>query len=174
MDAYVPVSDTVRPCIGSPALDQPWFQFAGTQTVLRYSAPGPEPRRGVSSVGSEIQTFIILDHPAQDGLQRLRTFKGWQDNWDAEGGLAPDPAVIDSATTVFGLLSLHRVPDVALSAQGHPMFVYGAPISGEVVVTGVDELDYFFADDNAPEGEGVRLSREGLPAELVDYLVSHS
>lgn len=170
MDAYLPVLDTIKPCISSPAVDEPWRACSGTRTLFWYKSPSQVQRVGRSSLDREIASFVIVEAPVHAGLERLRSFGGWQDNWDAEGSRAPEIGVLDFASKVFGLLSIHRAPEVTLSADGHPMFIYGAPLDGEVVVTGINTIDYFFADDASPDGEDVALDESGLPADLLDYL----
>lgn len=170
MDAYIPTSETVKPAFFVPENDQPWRQISGTQTLMWYPAVKPAEERTLSSSNKAVTHFIVLDNPSHAGLNRLRTFRDWPDNWDAEGSKAPDNQVLEFATKVFGLLCLYRVPSVTLSADGLPMFVYGAPIRGEVVVTSTSTIDYFFADDGAPEGDGVPVDHGALPSELVEYL----
>ena len=41
-------------------------------------------------------------------LSRLRTIGQWGDNWDGEGGPAPDKAAVASATLMLGFLSFHQ------------------------------------------------------------------
>lgn len=172
MDVYLPVCDTIKPALAVLADDQPWVASSGTQSLMWYRVPARAQRHGRSSKLEQVTTFVIVDHPAHAGLERLRKFRGWTDNWDAEGSKAPDPAALDFASKVFGLLAVHRLPEVTLAADGRPMFVYGHPLAGEVVVTGPSTIDYFFADDNSPEGESVTLEAETLPSALVSYLRS--
>ena len=172
MDAYLPLCDTVKPCLSVRGNDQPWRSVSDTQTLAWYFAPKQTSKHGLSTQGQKIATFVVMDNPALAGLERLRTFKGWQDNWDAEGSKAPNPDVVDSSSRIFSLLAVHKVPSVTLSAEGHPMFVYGAPLNGEVVVTGIDTIDYFFADDASPEGEDVTVPHGALPDDLIAYLHS--
>lgn len=170
MDAYLPACDTLTPSIVVPAKDQPWHVVAGTQSLFWRKVPAPSRVSPLSSHPKQVTTFAILEGPAHAGLERLRAFRGWTDNWDAEGAKAPDPNAIDFASKVFGLLALHRTPEVTLNAEGHPMFIYGTPLNGEVVVTGPGTIDYFFAHDDAPEGENVALEGVTLPTNLVSFL----
>ena len=170
LDAYLPVCDTIKPCLAASANDQPWRTLSNTQTLFCYLAPRPSVKHGLSSHDEKISTFVVLDSPALAGLERLRTFKGWENNWDAEGAKAPEPQVVDFATKVFSLLSVHRVPTVTLNAEGQPMFVYTGSHPGEVVVTSVDRFDYFFAQDDAPEREDMTLVHATLPDDLIAYL----
>ena len=172
MDVYFPVYDTVKPCIIVAADDRPWRTLASTQTLFWHRAPAPAHGQARSSYAEQGTTYFILNAPAHEGLERLRAFRGWSDNWDAEGSKAPHPTALDFASKVFGLLAVHRSPEVTLTADGHPMFVYGAPVNGEVVVTGPGTIDYFFADDGAPEGEDVAINEGALPRELVSHLHS--
>lgn len=171
MDAYLPlpVTTTVRmPVSGN---DMPWEIASGTQTIIWQSAHVT--RRSVQNSSffeEQPPTFFIVNVPEIQGLHRLRTIRGWRENWDGEGGKAPDPATVDTASVVFGILSVHRPPQIALSAEGHPMFLYGAPLNGEVVVTSPGTIDYFFADDGAPEGEDVKFDGFNLPQDLLDHI----
>lgn len=172
MDNYLPVCDTVKPSLSIAANDQPWRALSDTHSLLWYATPRVSHNPGLSSVGEAIHTFVVVQNPVLAGLERLRAFRSWKDNWDAEGSKAPDPAVLETASKIFALLSVHRVPTVALSADGDPMFIYGAPLHGEVVVTGIDQIDYFFADDGAPEGESVGVGNATLPIDLIAHLHS--
>ncbi|WP_267348082.1 hypothetical protein [Sphingomonas sp. GM_Shp_2] len=172
MDAYIPSPATSSACCYVPAKDEPWQAVRGTQTLVWYYAPAHQPQvKRASSVAQPI-TFFIVNTPELEGLERLRTFTTWQDNWDAEGSAAPKAETLATAAKVFSLLAMHRVPQVTLTAEGHPMFTYGAPFHGEVVVTGRDTFDYFFANDTAPEGEDVQFNGTALPTALTDYLRS--
>lgn len=169
MDCYLPINETVT---SHPvaALDQPFRSVTSTQTIMW--AYAPTEARQFGGRGEKKLTFFIIDSPELVGLERLRSFKGWSDNWDAEGGKAPDPAVIDEASKVYSLLSRFRVPQVTLTADGLPMFAYGSPLRGEVVVTGLGKLDYFFAAEGAPADEEVDFDGESLPAELTQYIAA--
>lgn len=169
MDAYLPVHDTVKPSLTVLVSDHPWRSEPRTQTLVWYMAPRERVSRGLSST-AEIKSFLVIDSPALAGLERLRTFKGWGDNWDAEGAKAPNPDVVDFASKVFGLLSVYRTPEVGLSSDGYPMFIYGQPYAGEILVSGPSSFDYFFANDDACEGEDVSLEDGALPAKLVASL----
>lgn len=171
MDAYIPTAQTVAPCVAAAANDQPWHRLNATQTLVWYAAPSTSRRSGYSSIDQHPPlTFFIVNAPELAGLERLRVFKDWSDDWDAEGGKAPASGVVDAASKVFSLLSLHKVPQVTLTPDGHPMFVYGAPLNGEVIVTSETSFDYFFADDAAPYGEDVPFDGSSLPQDLLSYI----
>lgn len=169
MDCYLPINETVTSHPVS-AVDQPFQAVTSTQTIMWVSAPAAPRQFGAPS--EKKLTFFIVDSPELEGLQRLRSFKGWSDNWDAEGGKAPDPAIIDEASKVYSLLSRFRVPQVTLTADGLPMFAYGSPLRGEVVMTGAGKLDYFFAADGAPADEEVDFDGQSLPVELTQYIAA--
>jgi hypothetical protein len=172
MDVYLPIQDTLRPSVSTAALDEPWRLETGTQTVFWLTAPAAARIGGASSLGGPVSLFVITEHPASAGLERLRNFKGWPDNWDAEGAKAPCDSTIDFATKVFGLLSLHRTPEVTLDVAGNPMLLYNGAIQGEVIVTSDSTFDYFFESDDAPDGENIELSNGYLPRDLVSYISS--
>lgn len=172
MDAYAPIVDTLQPRISVPADAQPWSLASTTRTIFWRLAPAARAGGGRSSRGEPVSTFVIVDGPAHAGLERLRTFSSWQDNWDAEGSKAPDKAILDFASNVYGLLSVHRVPEVTLSADGHPMLIYGAPLNGEIIITGENTMDYFFESDEGPDEEGATLDEGALPENLTSYLHS--
>lgn len=170
MDAYAPLAQTFMPCAYAPANDQPWSAVTRTETVVWFATRPADQGRFAST--KKVPTFFILDAPSHAGLERLHSFKGWKDNWDAEGGVAPDPRVIDAASQVFSLLAIHKVPQVGLSSDGHPMFLYGGSHRGEVVVTGVNTIEYYFANVGGPSAEDVVFDGERLPDEVVNYLGS--
>lgn len=172
MEAYLPICETATPVMMTTANDQPWRRLSGTQTVFWWKTTNNSNPAGLSSVSSEIREFFIVNNPTLIGLQRLRAFRSWGDNWDGEGSKAPNAEAVDFASKILGLLAMHRVPAVSLSADGSPMFIYGEPLNGEVVVTGRDRFDYFFAADNAPEVENASLSNNSLPGDLIAYLQS--
>ncbi|AHE55927.1 hypothetical protein NX02_21475 [Sphingomonas sanxanigenens DSM 19645 = NX02] len=74
---------------------------------------------------------------------------------------------------MFSLLSVYRAPQVTLTAEGHPMFVYAKPCSGEVIMTESGKFDYFFSDDDAPSDEDVAFDGLELPPALVDYISTY-
>lgn len=172
MDAYLPIHDTLQPSVSVSANDEPWKPLTGTRTLLWYTAPAHARMSSGSSTGRPVSFFIIGEHPAAAGLERLRKFKGWPDNWDAEGAKAPRDKAVDFATKVFGLLSSHRIPSVTLDVDGNPMFVYEGQHRGEIVITGDQTFDYFFHADDAPEKEDATLSEGYLPSELISYISS--
>lgn len=172
MDAYTPVVNSVTPCMQSPALDEPWQIVHSTQTLIWYRADAqPVANAGYSSTGKiRPLTFFLVESPEIAGLERLRSFKGWADNWDGEGSKAPAADVLDASTKIFSLLSVHRVPKVMLTADGQPMFSFSGDVRGEVVMTAVDRFDYFFAGPGEPADEDVHFDGFSLPAQLTEHI----
>jgi hypothetical protein len=168
MDAYAPIAQTFTPCAYAPANDQPWSAVTRTETIVWFATSASD--RRVAATSNGVPKFYVLSAPSHAGLERLHSFKGWQDNWDAEGGIAPDNRVIDVASQVFSLLALHEVPKVGLSSDGYPMFMFSGLHRGEVVVTGVDTIEYFFANPGGPSGEDVAFDGDKLPEAISDYL----
>lgn len=171
MDAYTPLPDSFTPYASVTQLDEPWRSGWGTQTVVFFKGPAPTKTVGTSSLGSAGDlSFVLIDTPVLAGLDRLRTFRDWQDNWDAEGARAPDVETLNAASKVFSLLAAHSVPNVTLDSDGQPMLVFNGTLRGEVVMTSPSTLDYFFMDDDAPYGENATFVGDQLPPELVSYI----
>lgn len=168
MDAYVPIADSLTPAITTPANDQPWRTIGGTRTLLWFNSAAARGTAGYSAAPQA--TFFLFDAPELAGLERIRSFATWGDNWDAEGARAPNPAVLNDACLMFSLLAVHKVPQVTLTAEGHPMFAFDGAVQGEVVMTEPGKFDYFFAADGAPSDEGVAFDGNALPKELLDYI----
>lgn len=186
MDAYTTVLDTRPPIVilqsDAPPVPGQWTSRFINVAVFQKTLNWPDllsdgiTNVAVKSTSASVQardgseslppSFVITNHPAQAGLQRLRTFRGWKDNWDAEGSKGPELDVLNFADQVFSLLAIHNVPEVTLTAEGHPMFVYGAPVKGEVIVTGNKTISYFFLENDAPEGEDVLIG-SFLPDDLI-------
>lgn len=168
---YTPIPNSYTPSAYVTYVDEPWRAGRGTQTMVFYKGAAPARMHGATSVGGASDlTFVFIDTPVLAGLDRLRRFQNWKDNWDAEGARAPDPVALDTASKVFSLLSVHAVPDVTLDVDGNPMLIFNAPVRGEVVVTSPQSIDYFFVDGRAPYGEAVPFDGEHLPQELAAYV----
>lgn len=167
---YAPVLDTVTPPVYAKA-QQDWFPIAATSTAYVLKVPAPVTREVQSTDRhqSVTPTFVILDLPAFTALERLRSFRDFPDGWDAEGGLAPNPEAIDTASKVFGIVAQYVTPKVTLNSSGEPMLVFDAPHRGEIVINSPNTFHYFFDADDAPFGDDVKF--EGyLPTELTNYL----
>lgn len=170
MDAYPNYAPTVAPSADTSSIGDLWDRAAGSQTVIWiYQRQDALPKR-VSTVGDDF-VFHTMSSPALAGLERLRAFEGWSANWDAEGSAAPNLAALDAASRVFSLLSIHAVPQVTLTPEGLPAFLYGGAINGEVVVTSASTIEYFFADDDLFE-QDVDISDNTLPSALRAKLTS--
>lgn len=110
--------------------------------------------------------------PAAAGLQRLRSFYHYPSNWDGERAAQPSKALLDSASEIFSLLSLHGVvPFVALSSEGQVVFSYDSDgVDGEVTVTSPGILDYYFPGQLAEYD--VQFDGKSLPDELNAHLAA--
>jgi len=107
-------------------------------------------------------------------LKRLRTFKEWQANWDAEGAPEPDKEAIETASELLGYLKSYPIePTAMLSAIGKPLllFRYGAK-EGEISVTSEGMIDFVFdTDDGDVEAEAdVPFNANTLPPTLESLL----
>lgn len=129
-------------------------EMVGSMTMLliRTSVPkAPPPVLAATSSTSQTLKLDTTGSPEHLALQRLRQFKTFERNWDAEQGEAPDHKTIDAATTLLSLLSAKGdTPKVSLTSEGYPMLLFGnGSARGEIIVTSASTFDYFF--DN---GEG--------------------
>lgn len=108
-------------------------------------------------------------------LERLRSFKGWDANWDREGALAPRLDAIDAAGNLVGFLANEGIrPSVALDTLGRPVLVFRTPIGeGEVIVENKNRLSFSV---DTPKGEvfqaSARFDGSALPARLRSALTS--
>lgn len=112
--------------------------------------------------------------PSAAALQRLRIFRDWHDNWDAEGAPAPDLRALDAASNLLGFLKSYPVEPIAmLDASGLPMlllrFLGG---EGEITVSGNGAVDFVL---DLPDGETqteveLEFDSQGLPAQLHEVL----
>ena len=159
-----------------PAIDDnlSWRIANGSQTIVFVFATLGHELKSLSSVtGTPPVEFGVVDNAILAGFDRLRAFRTWNENWDAEGGRAPDPLVVDAATKVYSLLALHKLPAVDLTPDGMPQFLYDGLTRGEVIVTSDTTLDYFFAD-GGPADENVSIVAGTLPPDLVEHLSQHA
>jgi hypothetical protein len=159
-----------------PAIDDNpvWRIAKGSQTIVfGFASLGHELKSLSSVTGTPPVEFGVVDNAVLAGFDRLRAFRSWKNNWDAEGGCAPDPLVVDAATRVYSLLAQHNLPTVDLTPEGMPQFLYDGLTRGEVVVTSDTTLGYFFAD-GGPADEDVSIVGGALPPDLVEHLAQHA
>jgi len=170
MDAYLPTLNTFAPSAYVADIGEIWDRVHGTRTVIyRYGEARPTTERLLTSSLNRTFFFNDVDSPELAGLERLRSFQRWGENWDAEGSAAPNPEILDAASRVFSLLSVHAVPQVTLTPEGLPAFLYEGATSGEVIVTGPMMIDYFFTGDG-PFDDDVDISADILPTALIEQL----
>ncbi|WP_372706696.1 hypothetical protein [Brevundimonas sp.] len=107
-------------------------------------------------------------------LQRLRLFRDWRDNWDAEGAPAPDLGALEVASNLLGFLKSYPVEPIAmLHASGLPMFVLNfTGGEGEITVSGDGAVDFVL---DLPDGETqaeveLEFDNQSLPVQLHDVL----
>lgn len=148
MDAYVTTLDSFTPSAYVQTLDELWEPKFETETVW-YVEHAPVRAAVVSSTSTQasLTDFWLADVPVLAGLERLRSFQGYEDNWDGEGGASPEAAAVETAVQLFSLLSNHAVPQVSLNSLGQLMLVYNSPQSGEIVITGPQRFSYFFSGE---------------------------
>jgi len=110
--------------------------------------------------------------PGHATLDRLRSFKSWPANWDAEGAPKPDADTIDAATNLLALLNAIGVlPAVQLNAEAQPLFTFhSAGIDGEVTVTSPSTLDFYFHGDDPVAGADVEFNGSRLPTGVTERL----
>lgn len=103
-------------------------------------------------------------------LGRLRTFHGWENNWDAEGAPAPSEAALDAASELLGFLKPYPVmPTAMLNAFGHPLLLLRYEGGeGEIEITDAEHLDFVIdgANGEVEVDTDVVFDSSGLPASL--------
>lgn len=148
--------------IYSPTVSR-WFH-----RVIR---PKPAEKAEANSK-SQVMDFALCDAPEHVALQRLRRFKAFKANWDAEHSAAPNLEAIDSAIVMLSLLSAHGLtPKVALASEGAPMLLFSqGSFKAEIVVKASNLFDYYV---DTPEGDGeedIAFDGRSLPANLLNQL----
>lgn len=142
---------------------------SGTQTIRLVTVIDalPPPRVEISSTGEGFD-FSTKIRGALKSLNRLREFRRWGDNWDAEGAPAPEKASIDAATKILGLLALQGIePAVMLNADGKPMFlIESAGVESEIVFHSSEELGYF-VNSSPPVGGEAAFNGKDMPAGIL-------
>lgn len=102
-------------------------------------------------------------------LSRLRTIGQWGDNWDGEGGPAPDKAAVAAATLMLGFLSssLGIAPNVSLNADGQPsLTLFGEEFEFAVTMPSASEISYFTAHGDEIRGGLADFDGTSLPIEM--------
>ena len=110
-------------------------------------------------------------------LARLRSMVSWRDNWDGEGGAAPDKAILKTAERLLGLLSFIDVEfSVDLDADSRPSFTPRKPgWSGFVTVESTGELSFSFETEGREDIDDFHVSFDGtLPSGLQAALATLS
>lgn len=157
-----------------PSKDEPYRNWAGTKTsefVVKVDLPI---KRAVASSSNDVRSKFSTELSAtMSALNRLRTFKTWKENWDAEGAPAPDSDSIEAATQVLSLLALENVaPTVTLNSDGKPMLLINQwGLDGEITVTEPGEVEFFF-DADEPLGDVVPFTGHALPEVLVNVFAA--
>lgn len=164
------VVETSVPCLVSQvADDQPcdWTDTRTNRLLVLYDAPRAPGPVLISST-EELFSFSTEQAATLRSMNRLRAYKKWEANWDAEGAPPPDHAAIDAATKLLGLLATERVfPKVFLNSEGYPMLLINQwGLDGELTVEGPDEISYFFKADESL-GDEVAFDGQTLPAPIV-------
>lgn len=117
---------------------------------------------------------VALKTAAVAALERLRTFRTWEGNWDAEGAPAPSVDAVDAASNLIGFLrSFPITPTAMLDADGCPMLLLTyAGGSGEITVK-ADGTVEFVLDVPGSEVESeveVPFDNDALPPSLADVM----
>ena len=163
--------------VPTPSDDIPGWSIAhGSMSIFVVRGTAPALLKQLSSFTQNAPPteFCFVENAVLAGFQRLCSFRTWNDNWDAEGSRAPNPAVVDAATKVYSLLASHAVPNVQLSPDGYPMFLYDdGKLEGEIAVIATDRLEYYFTGDG-PSDEDVAFTGDALPVELISHLTLHA
>jgi hypothetical protein len=115
------------------------------------------------------QATTEIDHI----LSRLRSFRTWRQNWDAEGAEPPDPNLLERAIVLLSLLAPTRVRfGVGLDADSRPMFnIRDSIYDGHIVLENDGTLSFFFQRDNQElSGHNIPFDGRSLPVELEQSL----
>lgn len=108
--------------------------------------------------------------PLQAALGRLRKFKTWHENWNAEGAPAPDHQLIEAASNLLGLVGRYQSPKVMLSSDAVPMLLFSdAHFDGEITISAKNEIEFYFS---APMevGDTVPFDGMSIPPALLGIL----
>jgi hypothetical protein len=154
------------PTLVTPPVDH---QFAWQNFTVAeiYFAPGKVLDRRSAAPDNTTQKPVEVKPSLDSGsaiLNRLRTFRGWEKNWDGEGAAAPNAAAIETASNFLSLWSPRKTrPEIMLTHDGLPMFVISdSRLFGEIIVNSDETIDYFFEPSKSkPIGdEAVRYNSE--------------
>lgn len=136
-------------------VDEDWEPMVATETIW-YVEDRPSVKFPAVTTSEQSVAWDFYDYSgALAGLDRIRSFFSYIENWDGEGGLAPPRASVNTAIAIFSLVSNHRVPQVSMNSQGEPMMVFGGKHSGEIVVTGASQYSFYFSGPDELHGDEV-------------------
>lgn len=103
-------------------------------------------------------------------MERLRSFKTWDENWDGEGAPKPDHDIINAAIRLFSLLAPGAQEfGVSLDSNSIPTFyVRDSVYTGHIAVEREDEISFFFRkhDGEVIEEYEVRFGQREIPPPL--------
>ena len=87
-----------------------------------------------------------VENESDRALLRLRQFKSWPENWDAEGGAKPDRINIDRAIALLSQIATKPISfGVGLDADSRPMFsIRDSAYDGHIVVEPNGAVSFFF------------------------------
>lgn len=127
--------------------------FSAVNMIEHRNQPAFYANYARAALCSDMLPYVQVEtSPMVRALNRLRLFKNWGENWDAEGAPEPDKAAIDYASELLGYLKSYPIePTAMLDSIGKPLllFEYGGK-EGEISVGPNGALDFVF--DN-PEGD---------------------
>ena len=84
-----------------------------------------------------VESQVVPTSHAELSLTRLREFRDWSDNWDAEGAVAPRPEMLDAAEKLLGQVigCTNLGVKVALASSGSPLlFLWAGDTLGELQI----------------------------------------
>lgn len=122
------------------------------------------------SAASSVQIECREPASVVKALGRLRTIGKWSDNWDGEGGLAPDSGAIESATLLLGFINsvLGMVPNVGLNADGCPSLTFfNDDLEIAFTLNSQSEVEFFAARGDHIRGGLANFDGKSLPVEII-------
>lgn len=152
---------------------QRFHDARATYQDMAVSIPG-----AVGGTAKRVDAFLVdkatpITAPVR-AIERLRSFKSYGENWDAEGAPAPNPEAIDAAVNLVGFLAPFRGRlRVALDALGQPLILLSAG-AAEAELTVVDErrIEFSVLGDTDDADVDVIFDGTTLPERLRGPLVS--
>lgn len=115
-------------------------------------------------VGTGSVESALISKDIDNAVARLKSFKGWPDDWDGEGAIAPRDEVLDAAMAFLGdLHPWHPRPAATLDHKGHPVVEFPEEETG-----GFAHVRFLTSDTV----ELYAINSKGIPASCEGHLYS--